>query len=75
VAFFYATSPDNVIFGSYADAGALLASTFSGGNAQGFHTLALPNALTNFIRFSLSGTGSNPQDSLATVDLVLRMST
>ena len=78
VAMFYRVSPDGVTWGSFADflplSGSLLTSTFSGGNPQGYHTLALPNALAPFIEFAVSGVGSNPQDSLCTMDLLLRMS-
>lgn len=71
--FFYALSTDGVTWGSFSDNTALQASTFSGGNPQGFHTIALPTVLSPYIRFSLSGTGSNPADTKATVDLWIRM--
>ena len=71
--FFYAISPDGVSWGSFADNTALLTSTVSLANPEGYQTIALPAALAPFVRFSCSGTGSNPQDSLCTADLWLRM--
>ena len=70
---FLAVSPDGVSWGSFADLAALLTSTFSLVNPEGFQTLALPLALANFARFSVSGTGSNPNDTLCTMDILLRM--
>lgn len=73
-AFFYAISPDNVTFGSFADNTALLTSTFSGGNPQGWHGLAMPTLLGPYVKFAVSGTGSNPTDCRVTATLFLRMS-
>ncbi len=74
-AFFYALSPDGVTWGSFSDNATLVTSTFSGGNPQGVHQAGLPsNVLPPLIRFSVSGVGSNPPDTLVTLDLVLRMS-
>ena len=74
VSFWYAVSPDNVTWGSYADNAALLTSSVSLANPEGLHTIAMPNALAPFIRFSASSTGSNPQDTRVTGDLWLRIS-
>src|SRR5437588_5291812 len=43
--FFYAISPDNVTFGSFADNAALLACTFSSTNPSGWHAVAMPTIL------------------------------
>lgn len=71
---YYAVSPDGTSWGSFADETSILTSSVSLTNPQGFHTLALPLALAPFIRFSISSTGSNPNDSIVTADLFLRMS-
>ena len=71
--FFYAISKDNVLFGSFADNAALLTSTVSLLNPQGFQALAMPTALAPYVKFLVSGTGSNPLDSRVTSDLWLRM--
>lgn len=73
IGFFYAISPDGVTWGSYADNPALLASTVTLSNPQGYQALVLPNTLGPFVRFAVSGTGSNPSDCVVTVDLVFRM--
>lgn len=72
--FFYATSPDGITWGGFADTSALRTSTFSGGNPQGWHTVPLSNVFAPYARFSVSSTGSNPNDSLCTLDIVVRMS-
>lgn len=73
VAFFYAESPDGVTFGSYADNTALLTSTVSLANPQGWHTVALPTFLAPYIKFAASSTGSNPVDTRIWATLLLRM--
>ena len=74
VGFQYAPSRDNVLFGSYADNAALLASTLSLANPEGFQTLAMPNPLAPYFRIMCSGVTSNPTDTRCTADIWLRMS-
>ena len=73
ISFAYAISPDNVTYGSYADETALLTSSVSLTNPEGWHALALPTILGAFVKFSVSSTGSNPTDTRVTGDLWLRM--
>lgn len=70
---FMRVGPDGVSWGSYADVSTLITSTFSLVNPQGYHALTLPSARAPFAQFSFSGTGSNPQDTVVTADLVLRV--
>ena len=73
IGFQYAVSPDNVTFGSYADNAAIIASTVSLANPQGFQTVAMPNPLAPYIKFLCSGVTSNPTTSRVRADLWLRM--
>ena len=70
---FFRVGADGGSWGSYADQTALLTSTFSLANPEGYKALSLPLALAPFIQFAFSGTGSNPQDTVVTADLILRM--
>ena len=74
VGFTYAPSPDNITFGSYADNTALLASTVSLTNPEGFQTLAMPTMLAPYFKIMCSGVTSNPTDTRCTADIWLRMS-
>lgn len=73
VGFFYMNSPDGQTFGSYADNAALQTSTLSTANSTGMFVLSLPPILAPYVRFVLSGTGSNPVDTRVTAWLVERM--
>lgn len=75
LAFFYRVSPDNLLWGSYADRAALLTSTVSLANPQGYQTISFPLPLAPWIQFSVSGVASNPQDSVVVfADLLMRLS-
>ena len=74
VGFFFANSLNGTDFGSYADNAALQASTFSTANSTGVFVLSLPPLNSPFVRFVVSGTGSNPVDTRVNATLVLRMS-
>jgi hypothetical protein len=74
VGFFYANSLDGVTFGSYTDNAALQASTFSTANSTGLFVLSLPPLMAPYVRFTVSGTGSNPVDTRVNASLMLRMS-
>ena len=74
VGFFFANSLNGTDFGSYADNAALQASTFSTANSTGVYTLSLPPLTAPYVRFVVSGTGSNPVDTRINAMLVLRMS-
>ena len=74
VGFQYAISRDNVLFGSYADQTALIASTVSLANPEGFQALAMPNPLAPYFKIMCSGVTSNPVDTRCTADIWLRMS-
>ena len=74
LSFEYAVSPDNSTFGSFADNAAILTSTVSlTGISAGWLTVPMPSPLAPFVRFSISGVGSNPVDTRITGDVVLRM--
>ena len=74
LSFQYAVSPDNLIFGSFADNTAILTSTVSMmGISAGWLAVPLPSPLAPFVRFAISGVGSNPVDTRITGDIVLRM--
>ena len=72
IGFFFAVSPDNVTYGSYADETPLLTSTVSLTNPEGWHAVAMPNVLAPFVKFSVSSTGSNPTDTRVTADIWIR---
>lgn len=72
VGFEFAISPDNVTFGSFADNPAILTSTFSLTNPEGWHTVPVPLVLAPYVKFRVSGTGSNPTDTRVTADILLR---
>lgn len=71
--FFYALSPDGTRFGSYADRAAIQASTFSTANSTGWFAMEAPPLYAPYIRFVVSGTGSNPVDARVHATLWLRM--
>lgn len=75
LSFGYAMSPNNMDFGSFADNLAIVTSTVSmTGISAGWLTVPLPNPLAPFVRFNVSGVGSNPVDTRVTGDLLLRES-
>lgn len=74
VGFFYKISPNNADWGSYADNAALLASTLSLTSPQLPNAVAMPTALTPYIKFLCSGVTSNPIDTRCNADVWLRMS-
>ena len=73
IGFFVANSLDGITFGSYADNAALQASTFTAANSTGVYGLSLPPLYAPYVRFTVSGTGSNPLDTRVTAYLLLRM--
>ena len=72
VAFYYAMSMDGVTWGSFADNAALLATMSGLANPQGIQNVSLSNIMAPWIRFSVSGWGSNPADTLVTADVWIR---
>ena len=74
VGFFFANSLDGATFGSYTDNAVLQASTFSTANSTGVFVLSLPPLHSPYVRFVVSGTGSNPTDTRVNATLILRMS-
>ena len=73
VGFFYAISRDGTQFGSYTDVSALQLSTFSTANSTGVFQMEGPPLLSPYLRFVVSGTGSNPLDTRVNATLWLRM--
>mgnify|MGYP001560054049 CR=1 FL=1 len=74
LSFEFAVSPDNSTFGAFADNTAIFTSTVSlTGISAGWLAVPMPNTLAPFVRFIISGVGSNPVDTRITGDVVLRM--
>lgn len=67
----FATSQDGTTFSAYTDYDAIVASTFGvfGTEAETFHTLEVSLPAARFLSFKITGVGSNPADTIATLTL------
>jgi len=69
----YAVSHDGVNFGSYDDYTDLIASSVTEFQTdEGLTAISLPNMLAPYVKFKVTGVGSNPADTLVTMRLLLR---
>lgn len=71
----YVTSPDSTNFEDYADTVDITSSTNTDkpNNKEGFNPYFMPTAPENrYIKFKVTGVGSNPADTLVTCYMMLR---
>jgi hypothetical protein len=69
----YAVSHDGETFGEYTDNDPIVTSSQSEFETpEGLTAIPMPNMLAPFVKFRLTGVGSNPADTVVTIRLLLR---